>query len=389
MGGEGYFLYHSIGQYLGKAAALAAAMAELAQVWGAADDKQWDYLFQRRARFVDLWRAIIGAPPGTATTCESVTQGLHMLMTALPKGLLKGRRVLVAADCFPSNHFLLTGLQERLGFTLDTVKPRQGSAWVADDDMMARWDRDVAVALLTWVSSTTSRRADLEALVRHGRAMGSLIGVDITQGAGLLPFAVKAPEVDFALSTSLKWMCGTPGAGILYVAPGLIAECRPELRGWFSQDNPFNWDVDRFQLAPDIRRFDNGTPGMMAAAASVPALEWHAEQDHTAILGHNRTLCAELVRTADDFALGLLTPRSEAERGGSIMLQIPLDVRPDTVLAALRAAGIYSDCRGQTLRFSPGVMTSAEVTQRLIGMLPSLLSARQDSSALLGSVGFD
>lgn len=373
--GSGYFLYHSIGQYPGKAAGLAAAMAELAEVWGCPEDRQWNYLFQKRARFLDLWRAIIKAPQGTVTACESVTQGLHMLITALPKRLLQGRRVLVAADCFPSNHFLLTGLQERLGFTLDTVKLRQGAAYVADDDMIAQWQPDVALALITWVSSTTSRRADLDRLAAHGKAMGSMVGVDITQAAGLLPFSVDAPQVDFALSTSLKWMCGTPGAGILYVAPGLIADCQPELRGWFSQDNPFNWDLDRFELAPDIRRFGSGTPGMMATAASVPALEWHAGQDHDAILRHNRALTAELAAAADNLGLTLLTPRPETERGGSIMLHIPRDLRAEDVLTALRAQNIYADSRGQSLRLSPGVMTSSAATQHLIGLLADVLQA--------------
>ena len=371
--GGGYFLYHSIGQYPGKSAGLAAAMTELATVWGTAEDRQWPYLFQKRSRFLDLWRAIIAAPPGTTTNCESVTQGLHMLMTSLPKNLLRGRRVLVAADCFPSNHFLLTGLQERLGFKLDTVKPRQGAAFVADDDMIAQWDSDVALALVTWVSSTTSRRADLVVLAAHAKAMGSIIGVDITQAAGLLPFSVNAPAVDFALSTSLKWMCGTPGAGILYVAPGLITECQPELRGWFSQDNPFNWALDRFELAPDIRRFDSGTPGMMAAAASVPALEWHAGLDHAVIIRHNRSLTAELISAADDLDLTLLTPRGEAERGGSIMLHIPPRFRPEDILTALRAQDIHADARGQTLRLSPGVMTNSAATQRLIGLLADVL----------------
>ena len=52
--GDGYLLYHSIGQYRGKAAELQAAMAELAQVWGAPNDEQWGYLFAQRARFIDL-----------------------------------------------------------------------------------------------------------------------------------------------------------------------------------------------------------------------------------------------------------------------------------------------------------------------------------------------
>ncbi len=366
---NGYFLYHSIGQYPDKAADLTAAMAEFATAWGTANDDQWGYLLGQRTEFIDLWRNLIGATEGTTTTCENVTQGLHMLMTALPENYLRGRRVLVAADCFPSNHFLLTGLQERLGFTLDTVAMRQGASWVADEDMIAQWDRDVALALVTWVSSTSSHRADVEALADHARAMGSLVGVDITQAAGLLPFSVETPVVDFAVSTSLKWMCGTPGAGMLYVRPDLIAECRPELRGWFSQDNPFNWDLDRFDFAPDIRRFDNGTPGIVSAAATVPALRWHAQADKTEILTHNRELTQRLIAAADDLGLHLITPRAEAERGGSVMLKLASAGTAEQTLEALRRENLYADNRGPILRLSPGVMTSSDATDALIGVL--------------------
>lgn len=369
---SGYFLYHSIGQYPGKAQAMAQAMAEFAQVWGAPDDAQWGYALGTRARFVERWRAIIGAPQGTVTTCENVTQGLHMLVTALPQGFLRGRRVLVAGDCFPSNHFLLTGLQDRLGFTLDTVPLRQGAAWVEDEDFAAAWGPDVGLALITWVSSTSSHRADLDGLVAHGRTMGSLIGVDITQAAGLLPFSVADPAVDFTLSTSLKWMCGTPGAGILQVAPDLTAECRPGLRGWFSQENPFSWDLDKFAYAPDIRRFDNGTPGVMAAAASLPALDWHAGQDIAAMAAHNRALTARLIAAADDIGLALATPRPEAQRGGSVMLRLADAGRAQAVLAGLRTRGLHADARGAVLRLSPGTVTTEDGTTALIAALKDL-----------------
>ena len=370
--GSGYFLYHSIGQYPGKADALAQAMAEFAQVWGAPDDAQWGYALGTRARFVDRWRAIIGAPEGTVTTCENVTQGLHMLITALPQGYLRGKRVLVAGDCFPSNHFLLTGLQDRLGFTLDTVPLRQGAAWVEDEDVAAAWGPDVGLALITWVSSTSSHRVDLHGLVAHGRAMGSLLGVDITQAAGLLPFSVTDPAVDFTLSTSLKWMCGTPGAGILHVAPGLIADCLPDLRGWFSQDNPFSWDLDKFAYAPDIRRFDNGTPGVMAAAASLPALDWHAGQDLGAMAAHNRALTAHLIAAADEIGLALVTPRPEAQRGGSVMLRLADAGRAQAVLAGLRTRGLHADARGAVLRLSPGTVTTHDGTTAMIAALGDL-----------------
>lgn len=367
--GSRYFLYHSIGQYEGKAADLAGAMAEFAAVWGRADDQQWAYALGQRQRFIDRWRALIGAAEGTVTTPENVTAGLASLMGALPARVLEGKRVLVAGDCFPSVHFLLAGLQARLSFSLDTVPLRPGATWVEDEDIIARWGGDVGLAVLTWVSSTSSHRSDLGALIAHGRAMGSLVGTDITQGAGLLPYSVMAPAVDFCLTTSLKWMCGTPGAGMMYVAPALIAQCRPDLRGWFSQPNPFSWDFDAFAYAPDIRRFDHGTPGVMAALASLPAMDWHAAQDQQAILAHNRRLSTRIIEGISEMGLPFASPLEEAQRGGSVMVRLPDNMPAQEVLARFRSLGIAADARSQTLRLSPGVMTTAHGVEALLGAL--------------------
>jgi len=370
---DAYFLYHSIGMYPGKAEDMARALTDFANVWGHADDAQWPLVLPLRQRFIDRWRAILNAGPGTLTTVESVTQGVHQLIEALPDAALRGKSLLVAADCFPSNHFLLNGLAEARGFTLKTVPLRQGASWVEDEDMLAAWTPDVGLALLTWVSSTSSHRSDLATLVAHGRQMGSLVGVDITQAAGLLPFDVSAPVVDFAVSTSLKWMCGTPGAGVLYVDPALIDRCQPALRGWFSQPDPFNWDITRFAYAPDIRRFDAGTPSCMAALASLPALDWHAGQDHAAILAANRVLTERLFKIAEECGLSPVTPRAEQKRGGSVMLRLPEGRPAAEVVAGLRMAGIFADSRGQTLRLSPGVMTRGAGCDLLAAVLPGLL----------------
>lgn len=370
---ETYFLYHSIGMYPGKARDLAAALAEFAFVWGKPDDGQWAYALGMRQRFIDRWRAILNAPTQSLTTFENVTSAFHSLLASLPPGHLKGRKVLVGADCFPSNHFLLNGMAEKYEFTLQTVPLRQGAAYVEDEDFLDAWTPQVGLALLTWVSSTSSHRIDLPRMVAHGRRMGSLIGTDITQGAGLIPYDVMAPEVDFTISTSLKWMCGTPGAGVLYLSPRLIAHCHPELRGWFSQQNPFNWDITAFDYAPDIRRFDNGTPGVMAALASLPALDWHAQQNQAALLAHNRSLTARLIEAADALRLPLLTPRDPDKRGGSIMLRLPDSHPAPQIVAALRAQGITTDARSQTLRLSPGNLTTLAGTETLIAALAALL----------------
>ena len=167
--GDAYLLYHSIGQYPGKREDMLEGLSAFTDVWAARDGNQWGEILRQRQEFTDLWAGLINAPGGTVTTTESVTTGLMAVIGALPEGSLRGKKVLVAEDGFPSLHFLLTGLASRFGFSLVTVPIRQGGHWVETEDMIAHWDEEVALALLTWISSTNSHRLDLPQLGRHRR----------------------------------------------------------------------------------------------------------------------------------------------------------------------------------------------------------------------------
>jgi selenocysteine lyase/cysteine desulfurase len=371
--GSGYFLYHSIGMFPGKTERIRGALMDIAELWGTPDDDQWEQSLRIRSEFVARWRALIGAPAGTLTTAENVTTALHSLVGSLPEHYLKGRTLLIAADCFPSLHFLLSGMAERRGFTVKTVPMRPGEAWVRDEDFMAAWGADVGVALLTWVTSTASHRCDLRALVDHGRKQGTLMGVDITQGVGIVPFEVSAAQADFVVGSTLKWLCGVAGAGMLQVRENLLLQCHPELRGWFSQENPFAWALDSFAYAQDARRFDHGTPSILAAAACLPALEWHATQDATALASHNRTLCEAAIEGCTGLGLGLVSPPSREARGGSVMFRLPAGKDPAALVAGLREQQLFADCRGNILRISPGNVTTMSGVERLLRALRAQL----------------
>ena len=369
--GSGYFLYHSIGMFPGKAERVRAALADLVELWGTPHDAQWEHSLAIRARFLMRWAALVGAPPGTMTTAENVTTALYSLVGSLPDRYLAGRKLLIAADCFPSLHFLLSGMGERRGFVIQTVPTRPGEAWVRDDDFMAAWGPDVGVALLTWVTSTASHRCDLRALVEHGRMRGSLVGVDITQGVGIVPFSLSAANPDFVVASTLKWLCGVAGAAVLQVRERLIQECRPELRGWFSQENPFAWALDTFAYAGDARRFDHGTPSILAAAACLPALEWHASRQLSSLAGHNRALCEAAIEGCAGLGLELVSPRPAEERGGSVMFRLPGNAA--AIVAGLREQELFTDCRGDTFRISPGNMTTLAGVERLLRALRAML----------------
>ena len=370
---NGYFLYHSIGMFPGKAERISAALTQFSTLWGTPDDAQWGQSLEIRNRFLQRWRNLIGAPAGTMTTAENVTSALHSIVGALPARYLKGRQLLIAADCFPSLHFLLSGMAERHGFELRTVPLRPGETWVRDEDLLAAWGPEVGVALLTWVTSTASHRSDIGALAAHGRAMGSLVGVDITQGAGILPFDLARLPVDFVVSTTLKWLCGVSGAGILQVRDGLLQECRPELRGWFSQEQIFSWALDAFAYAGDARRFDHGTPSILACAACLPALHWHAQQDPAALLAHTRNLSAAVIDGGAALGLELVSPKDADQRGGSVMFRVPSSADAARVVEELRPQKMFIDCRGNTLRVSPGNVSTLDGVEQLLSCLRGAL----------------
>jgi len=367
--GSGYFLYHSIGMFPEKAGKIRHALMDMAELWGTPDDAQWERSLGIRKQFVARWSSLIGAPADTLTTAENVTTALFSVIGSLPDHHLKGRKLLIAADCFPSLHFLLSGIAERRGFTVKTVPMRPGESWVRDEDFIAAWGPDVGVALLTWVTSTASHRCDLRALVDQGRKQGTLVGVDITQGVGIVPFDVSTVNADFVVGSTLKWLCGVAGAGVLQVRESLLHHCHPELRGWFSQENPFAWALDSFAYAGDARRFDHGTPSILAAAACLPALDWHASQDAVALAAHNRALCEAAIEGCTDLGLGLVSPPSRERRGGSVMFRLPAGKDPATLVAGLREQQLFADCRGNILRISPGNVTTSSGVERLLRAL--------------------
>jgi selenocysteine lyase/cysteine desulfurase len=354
---SGYFLYHSIGTFPGKSRAMSEALANFSVVWSAEDDGQWPAALAARQTFIEHWERCISAPRGTLTTAENVTSALYSLIGSLPPSYLKGRRILVAADCFPSLHFLLTKLASRFDFKLDTVPLRPGEAYVRDEDFIERWDESVGVALLTWVTSTTSHQCDAAALAQHGRQMGSLVGVDITQGVGIAPFKVS-DDISFVVSSSLKWLCGTSGAGVIYVNPTILPDCEPEFRGWFSQSNPFSWDLDSFEYALDARRFDHGTPAVLASVASLPGLQFVERTGIDALRSHNLKLVRRIIDHAQTSGWTIVSPLDDTRRGGSLMIRMGDNIDVQSIIAQLRDRKLFCDTRGQIIRLSPGMVTT-------------------------------
>ena len=81
-----------------------------------------------------------------------------------------------------------------------------------------------------------------------------MVVLDTYQSAGTVPFSVKDLNVDFATGGSVKWLCGGPGAGYLYVRPDLHDQLQPKTTGWMAHEEPFAFDTE-LRYAPGVSSF--------------------------------------------------------------------------------------------------------------------------------------
>jgi selenocysteine lyase/cysteine desulfurase len=362
---SGWLQYHSVGRFPGQRQAIGAALGAFADVWLALDDRRWLVAGECRRRAMALWGKLVGASEQCTFAAENVTLAFGAFIDALPPSTLSARKVLIAEDCFPSLYFLMVELAKRIGFRLETVRIAPGASYVSDQDFVKAWDRDVALAMVNWVTSVSSKRADLPRLLDHARSMGSMVALDITQGVGILPLDLAGMDIDFAAATSLKWLCGVPGAGFAYVRPNLLDRLNPRVHGWHSQPDPTSWVLDRFSLAPDARRFGNGTSSPLPYIGSLPGIEWVLAQGVSKLAEHNLKLCHRLIEIVDLHGLTLASPRDDAQRGGSVMIALSNAAEAEAIRLQLLGLGFICDARSERLRWSPGCVTTMEALDAL------------------------
>ena len=109
---------------------------------------------------------------------------------------------------------------------------------------------------------------DARAITERAHEVGALVVLDTYQSAGTVPFSVKELDVDFATGGSVKWLCGGPGAGYLYVAPRLQQKLEPKVTGWMAHAAPFAFEDAPIRYADSIARFLHGSPAIPALYAA-------------------------------------------------------------------------------------------------------------------------
>jgi kynureninase len=272
---------------------------------------------------------------------------------------------------FPSNDYIYHGL-ERQGACVVSAPSSDGMT-LPVETVLDLIDEQTALVSVSHVAFRSSYLQDLRAITEKAHSVGAMIVADLYQSAGTVPVDVRALNVDFATGGSVKWLCGGPGAGYLYVRRDLWDTLRPSAIGWMAHEEPFAFEGGPVRYAPDAFRFLNGTPNVPAMYSARGGYEIINEIGVPAIREKSVRQTQRLIALADDAGLKVNTPRDPARRGGVVILDV---ANGKEVTRELARREILVDYRpGAGLRVAPHYYTTDEEVEHTVNEIASIARA--------------
>lgn len=341
-----------------------ASLEEFTRLWATEGVEAWTTAWLPEVRRIsDLLGSLIGAPPGTVVVHQNVATLVGIVASALDYSGPRNRIVVTDLD-WPSHRYLFDGYR-RLGAELVTV-PTDGVS-VDLDRFLAAIDERTLLVPTSHVTFRSSNIVDVAAVCDRARAVGALSLVDGYHATGHMPVDVRAIGCDFYVGGSVKWLCGGPGVGYLYVHPDMRAGLRPAEVGWLGHARPFGFESD-WEAAEGAMGWLGGTPGIPALYSAREGYAIIAEVTPARVRATSLALTARLVEGALERGHTVNTPLAAEARAGSVTI----DLGGETEAASRRLidAGIIVDYRpGAGIRVGPHFFNTAEECDRLLEAL--------------------
>ena len=304
-----YLINHSLGAM---PAAAEDRVTEYARTWKERGIRAWaEGWWEMPLTVGDQVGRIIGAPPGSTVMHQNVAIAEAIVVSCFHPVDPGRNRVVYEEGNFPSVRYLYQAQPD-----LDVVV-------VPDDEAIVEAiDERTLLVPITHVLFKTGEIQDVEAIVRRAHEVGAHVVLDAYQSAGIVPLDVAALNVDFAVGGSVKWLCGGPGNGWLYVRPDLADVLEPTFIGWQAHVRPFGFEPE-LEYAQGAARFLTGTPNVPALYAATSGYDLIEEIGVYRIRENSVRQTELLIELLDEAGFDVGSPRDADRRGGTVTVRTP------------------------------------------------------------------
>jgi len=346
---------------------------EYADIWATRSIRAWEEGWWEMPITVgNLIARIIGAGEGEVSMHPNVSVCQSIVASCFDWNSKRNKIVSEGLN-FPSNLYIHRRL-ESLGARVVTV-PSEDGITVPLNKLLAAIDEATLLVSVSHVIFKSAFLQDLRAITERAHKVGAMVIADIYQSAGAVPVNVRELGVDFATGGSVKWLCGGPGAGYLYVRRDLWGKLEPRVTGWMAHRKPFTFDSGAIEYADDAFRFLNGTPNIPGLYAAQSGYEIVNAVGVDNIRAKSLRQTSLLVELARDAGYRVNSPEDPQQRGGTITLDIPNG--SEVTQELLRRAYLVDYRPGAGIRIAPHFYTKDEELELIIREIQSIVRELQ------------
>jgi kynureninase len=304
-----YLINHSLGAM---PAAAEERVLEFARSWRERGIRAWaEGWWEMPMTVGDQVGRIIGAPPGSTVMHQNVAVAEAIVVSCFRPVDPDRNRVVYEEGNFPSVRYLYQAQPD-----LDVVVVPN------DEAIVEAIDERTLLVPITHVLFKTAEIQDVAAIVRRAHEVGAHVVLDAYQSAGIVPIDVAALNVDFAVGGSVKWLCGGPGNGWLYVRPDLGEVLEPTFMGWQAHARPFGFEPE-LEYASGAARFLTGTPNVPALYAATAGYDLIEEIRVERIRENSVRQTQLLIDLFEEAGFEVGSPRDPSRRGGTVTVRTP------------------------------------------------------------------
>jgi kynureninase len=313
-----YLVSHSLGAMPRRTA---ANLQDYADTWSRRGVRAWHEGWWELGRNTsDLLAPVLGVAPGTITMHQNVTVAMGIIASCFRYDGARRKIVLTELE-FPTNMYLFEGFA-RYGAEIVYV-PSSNRICNDVDRLLAAIDERTVLVPLSYVLFRSSCIQDARAVIEKAHAVGAHVILDVYQAAGTVPLDIESLGASFAVGGSVKWLCGGPGAGYLYVRPDLTRTLEPGLVGWAAHAEPFAFATGPVAYADGAERFQSGTPNIPALYAARAGYEIVHQIGVPAIREKSLRLTRKIIDHATRAGYPINTPLDDSQRGGAVIIDVP------------------------------------------------------------------
>lgn len=308
-----YLISHSLGAM---PKATYGRLHDYADTWATRGVRAWAEGWWNMAVTVgDQIGRIIGAPPGSVVMHQNVSVCQSLILSCF-EPTPERNKIVYSELNFPSVMYVYEAHARNGRLRIEQVKSDDGIT-VPLERMLAAIDETTLLVPFSHVLFKSAFLQDAKAITDRAHEVGAMVVLDTYQSAGTVPVSVTDLNVDFATGGSVKWLCGGPGAGYLYVRPDLQTQLEPKTTGWMAHEEPFAFDT-KLKYASDITRFLHGSPAIPALYAAESGYQIINEIGVERIRQKSIRQTNYLIQLAEEAGFEVTSPKDPTRRGGTV-----------------------------------------------------------------------